>query len=115
MVFLDRDTLLVTNTTFAFRHQRIACIVCLTDIAVDAIPSIIAITVFAFAQRPVGIGQRTTHRFRTVETAKSWRTDTIPGGTIARGKLGTLEGVELTVETRRTFGRTVIQGRETRI
>ena len=78
-VLLDGDSFLVTHTTFAIGHQGITRIIRLADIAVDAIPSIVTVTVFAVAHRTVGVGRRSTDRFGAIEATKAWRTNTAAG------------------------------------
>jgi hypothetical protein len=62
-ILLDRDTLFVTHTSFAFGHHSIAGIIGVADIAVDALPARLALTgisrtLWSF----VIVGQRTTQR-----------------------------------------------------
>lgn len=52
-IFLDRDTLAVTDTTFAFRRHGITNVITLTHIAVNSPPAIFAVAVLVCPWGPL--------------------------------------------------------------
>lgn len=72
IVFIDDQTLAITDTALAFGHHGITSIVCLADIAVYTLPAFIALAVVALTrQSVVSFGQRTTQWLRAVLTTEA--------------------------------------------
>lgn len=53
VVLLDNVAALITNATFAFRHQCITCLIGFADIAVDTGPAFVALAVLILSHGPV--------------------------------------------------------------
>ena len=103
VVLVNNQPPFVANPAFNVWHQGIASAVGLADIAIYALPTMIAVAGRAFPGWPlVAHGQRAAQRFGTVVSTPSWRTYASPVGGAAVGKLVALKVLEVAVETRWT-------------
>lgn len=112
MVLPLRQTLLVANTIFAFRHERIASFICLADIAYYATPAIITFTLLIF--RGFGLAcllmdRRAAKWHRTIFTTESSRAGTSSGRDGAVAILETGEVVKVAIETWRAVRWSIIE------
>ena len=74
VVFVHHNTILVTGTATAFRHQGVAGFVCLAYVAVDALPALLTLTLPSTSWGPVtSHGQRATYWRSTILTPKTRR------------------------------------------
>ena len=104
-VLLDRNTLLVTHSSFTFGHQSIAGIVSFADVAVDTLPAVLALASIGVTLRSVvAIGQRATQRYRAVVASVSRRTGAFSVVAVAFCEMGAVVVVELAVEASWTLG-----------
>lgn len=72
VVFIDDQALAITDTALTLRHHGVTSIVCLADVAVYALPTVIAFAVVALTRQSiVSFGQRTTQWLRAVLTTEA--------------------------------------------
>lgn len=72
VVLFHDDALLVANAILPLRHQGIACIVCLTNIAVNAAPALCTVARIPFSHRPIlALSEGATQGFGAVIAPKS--------------------------------------------
>src|ERR1700758_908492 len=75
IILMDHETLFVADTSFSFRHQSVTCLACGANIAVDALPALLAVTVSVLSRRSVcSIGQGSAQWLRTVVPSEARRT-----------------------------------------
>jgi hypothetical protein len=71
VILVDHETLFVADTSFSFGHQSVTSLACGANIAVDALPALLTVTVLVLSRRSVcSIAQW----LRTVVPSKARRT-----------------------------------------